>query len=561
MSISDEHIDPDVLHFLALGGAEEFGCNFNLYAYQGKWLVMDCGMGFADERHPSIDILLPKPDFIEERRKDIAGIVITHAHEDHIGALPYLWPRLRAPVYCSPFTAEVLRRKLREAPQSSDMEIIEITPGHTFDLNPFSLEFLGVPHSIPEAMATLIHTDAGTVLHTGDWNLDPAPQIGETIRAEAFKRAGDEGILAYVGDSTNSQVDGRTPAETEVEVGLTNVFAQQKGRIIVTTFSSNVGRIRSIAKAAEANGRSVALVGRSLQNMVGAAFDCGYLDDVADFVTEEDVENIARDNIVLIATGSQGESRAALSRIARGEHRNLRVERGDTVIFSSREIPGNEREINAVINALMGSGVHVITARSTPERIHVSGHPRREELKDMMSWIRPKIALPVHGERMMTEAHAELALACGVPYALVPGNGRLVALHEDGPEVIDHIETGFLGVEPKRLIETESTALSSRRKLQYAGVMFVTVALDERCALLETPQVFSLGLEEVGSEAEAELHEDVRGEISDTLVDIDRDDRDNDHVVSEELRIVIRRMLTHIYGFKPHVVIHLVRGA
>ncbi len=552
-------LDPEKLYFIPLGGSEEFGCNFNLYGTQGKWLIMDCGMGFADHRMPLVDILLPKPDFIEQYKKDIVGLVITHGHEDHIGAAPHLWPRLKCPVYCTPFTAEIMRRKLREFPQSKKMKVTEISPGKPLDLGPFHLEFLGITHSIPENVSTAIHTDAGIVLHTGDWNLDPEPQLGKATNSAEFEAIGKKGVLAYIGDSTNAQVPGRTPSEQEVEDGLVKVFKKQKKMICVTTFSSNIGRIISIAKAAEKTGRSVGVIGRSLHNMIGAARDCGFLNGIPDFVDESEFDLIPRDNLVLVVTGSQGEARAALSRISRGEFRGVNLEKGDTVIFSSRDIPGNEKDINAVKNALTGSGVKVLTTKSAGHRIHVSGHPCQEELKEMMSWAKPHIAIPVHGERMMTEAHGELAKKCGVPHVIIPNNGSVIELDRENPRIIDHVETGYLGVEPQRLVETDAQSLVARRKLQYTGVVFVTVPMDAHGNVnSDSIQISSLGVEDKDSESEAKLFDDIRDEIMDTLEDIDPHDLDNEHIVSEELRIVARRMLTHRYGFKPNVIVHLV---
>ena len=553
-------LNPEKLYFIPLGGSEEFGCNFNLYGYRGKWLIMDCGMGFADHRMPLVDILLPKPDFIEQFKKDIVGLVITHAHEDHIGAAPHLWPRLKCSVYCTPFTAEVMRRKLRDFPQSKDMKVTEIGPNKPLNLEPFRLEFLGITHSIPENVSTAIHTDAGIVLHTGDWNLDPSPQLGKATEKSGFEAIGKKGVLAYIGDSTNAQVPGRTPSEKEVEQGLAEVFKEQKKLVCVTTFSSNIGRIISIAKAAEKVGRSVGIIGRSLHNMIGAARDCGFLNDVPDFVNEADFDLIPRENMVLVVTGSQGEARAALSRIARGDFRGVSLEKGDTVIYSSRDIPGNEKDINAVKNALTGSGIKVLTEKSAGHRIHVSGHPCREELKDMMSWAKPQIAVPVHGERMMTEAHGALAKECGVPHVIIPNNGSVIELDLENPKIIDHVETGYLGVEPQRLVDSDAQSLAARRKLQYTGVVFVTVPMDSDGNVSgDAIQISSLGVEDKDSKSETKLFDDIADEIIDTLDDIDPHDMDDEHIISEEMRIVVRRMLTHRYGFKPNVVVHLVR--
>ncbi|MAF68100.1 MAG: MBL fold hydrolase [Micavibrio sp.] len=555
-------LDPDVIHFIPLGGSEEFGCNFNIYAYKGKFLIMDCGIGFADHRMPLVDILLPKPDFIEQYKDDIVGLVVTHGHEDHIGAVPYLWPRLECPVYGSGFTMEIMRRKLRDFPEAKAMPLHQISKEATLSLEPFTLEFLGITHSIPENISTVIRTDAGTILHTGDWNLDPDPQVGEVTEQKRFEAIGREGVLAYIGDSTNAMVEGRTPSEQEVEEGLTHVFAEQDKMIAVTTFSSNIGRIKSIARAAEKNGRSVAVIGRSLQNMVGAAKVCGFLDDIQDFVDFDDLNIVPRSNLVVILTGSQGEARAALSRVARGDYRGLNLEKGDTVIFSSRDIPGNEKDINEIKNALIGSGVKVITDKSTEHIIHVSGHPCREELREMMSWARPKIAVPVHGESMMVRAHARLAEECGVTHSVIPKNGAVIRLDPNNPEIIDHVETGFLGVEPARVVDADSPVIAMRRKLQYTGVAMVTAILDRQASRVEDVQFSSLGLEEEDSEDETALFD----EVSDTVEYVIKRNAkkkalEEDHQIAEVIRIEVRRLLAQIYGFKPKVIIHLVREA
>jgi ribonuclease J len=411
--------EKDSLYFLPLGGSEQFGVNMNVYVSGGKFLVVDCGIGFADERFPGIDLVLPDPEFLEQNREKIAGMVITHAHEDHIGAVAYLWKRLQCPVYTTKFTAAVLRGKLNDQ-NVKNVPVHVVKPNEEVDLGPFGLTLIPVSHSVPDTCSLLIETPEGNVLHSGDWNLDPKPVVGQRINEGDFKKAGQKNIIAYVGDSTNAEVPGRAGSESEVEKGLETEFKKCKGRVAITIFSSNVGRIISVVRAAQKCGRRVAVVGRSLHKMIDAAMECGYLRDVPHFLSEDEVEDVPPSELVMIVTGSQGEFRSALARLARGEHQSFSLHRGDTVIFSARSIPGNERAVNDVKNNLSGAGVNIITPSDTDSIIHVSGHPCRDEIAEMYQWVRPQTVIPVHGERVQLEAHAALARQCQIPNVIVP---------------------------------------------------------------------------------------------------------------------------------------------
>jgi ribonuclease J len=551
-------LNPQDVYFLPLGGSEQFGVNLNLYAHAGKWLAVDCGIGFADHRFPGIDILLPDPEFIEERRKDLTGLIITHAHEDHIGAVHHLWPRLQCPVYCTEFTAAILKKKLGEAPQSKQLKINVVRAGDVVDIGPFKVHFIHVAHSIPDTVALMIETKAGNVLHSGDWNLDPQPVLARPTDAEAFKALGKKGILAYVGDSTNADVPGRSGSEMDVQTGLAALFAECRGRIAITIFASNIGRIHSIAKAAQAAGRRVALIGRSLHTMTGAARDCGYLHDIPDFIDEEEIGYLPENEQVLVVTGSQGEARAALARIARGENSNIGFKKGDTVIFSSRAIPGNELDINTVRNNIVASGATVVTPRDTKHIIHVSGHPCRDELADMYQWLRPQIVVPVHGERTQLEAQAEWARACQIDNVIVPGNGTVVKLSGKA-EIVDHVPTGLLAVEPGRILAADHAAIAERRKLQFTGVVHVTLVMDRRGDLMAAPQVSTMGLIDTADEAEQKIEEDLIIEIEDIIADMEPHDRKNDHDVHEEVRIGVRRFVHMLMHIKPKTTVHVVR--
>lgn len=546
-------------HFIPLGGSEQFGVNFNLYCCDGQWLIMDCGIGFADERFPNVDILLPDPEFIEPYKQNIAGMVITHAHEDHVGAVPYLWPRLKCPIYATKFTAAVLRSKFHDFPNCKDAKIIEIDCDDALELDPFTLHFVHVAHSIPQAVATVIETSYGRVVHSGDWNLDPKPVLNTQTDEAKLRSFGEKGILAYIGDSTNAPIPGRAGSESDVEEGLHKVFEGHQGRVLVTIFASNVGRIQSICRAAEKVGRSVCLLGRSLHRMVSNARECGYLGDIQDFVSEFDLPSLPADKVLIIATGSQGEARAALGRIARGDWKGLKLGRGDVAIFSSKAIPGNEKDINNVKNNLSASGVRVIDPSNAGCRVHISGHPYRDEIRDMFSWLKPQLVVPVHGEYLMLEAQAELAHECGVGQTIIPHNGSVIRLGPGTPELVDHVQTGVLAVEPQRIIRADHTAISERRKLQFSGAVHITLALDGKGELVFDPQMTLIGLIDQSDQAEAELLEDLHQEIEDTLLDL-AEDRISDPIrIEEDIRVACRRYLMSVFGFKPKVSVHLLR--
>jgi ribonuclease J len=552
-------LDPAQLFFIPLGGSEEFGVNFNLYAHAGKFLAVDCGLGFADHRFPGVDILLPDATFIADRQKNLAGLVITHAHEDHIGAVSYLWPRLKCPIYCTAFTAAVLKRKLSESPDCRSARITVVNTGSEVEIGPFKVHFIHVAHSIPDTAALMIETKVGRVLHSGDWNLDPKPVLNPPTDDKSFRQFGDKGIVAYIGDSTNAEVPGRAGSETEVEAGMTALFAECKGRIAVTIFASNISRIRSVARAARANRRHVALIGRSLHTMSGAAFDCGYLDDIPAFINEDEIDSFPANQIVMLVTGSQGEVRAALARIARGENRDVVFGRGDTIIFSSRAIPGNEMEINEVKNNLVAGGSTVITPYDTSHKIHVSGHPCRDEIAEMYQWVRPKLVVPVHGQRTQLEAQAAFARSCQIENVIVPSNGSVIRLAPGAPAVIDHIPTGLLAVEPNRIISADHLAIAERRKLQFTGAIHVTVVLDGQGRIVSAPQVSSTGLIDPQKPEEMRMIRSIVGEIEDILADMHNKDLMDDHAVHEEIRIGVRRLAVMLLGIKPKTTVHVVR--
>ncbi|KAB2863189.1 MAG: ribonuclease J, partial [Bauldia sp.] len=432
------------LVFLPLGGVGEIGMNLGLYGYgppNGRaWVAVDFGIAFAGPDVPGVDIVYPDIAYLEEERANLEGILITHAHEDHFGALIDLWPRLRVPVFATAFTAGLLKAKLASEPGAETIPITVVAAGQRFTVGPFHVEYINVAHSIPEANALALHTPLGTVLHTGDWKLDDDPAVGEPTNAARLRALGDAGVLALVGDSTNAMRDGRSPGETEVTREIAEIIRTARGRVAFTSFSSNVGRIRSIALAAASCRRDVVVVGRAMRRVIDVATELGMLDGVPPFLDEEALPYLPREKIVALLTGSQGEPRAALARAAADEHKNVELAPGDIVVFSSRAIPGNEVAINRIINQFTMRGIRVITDRD--RLVHVSGHPRRDELREMYRWVRPTIAVPVHGEAMHLAAHADLADEMGVKTVLAIENGTMIRLAPGPAEEIDDVAAG-----------------------------------------------------------------------------------------------------------------------
>ncbi|HEX3863593.1 MAG TPA: ribonuclease J [Stellaceae bacterium] len=550
---ADSH-DPDALYFLPLGGSGEIGMNLNLYGYRGQWLILDCGVTFGEEEHqPGVDVIMADPAFIAARRDRLLGIVATHAHEDHIGAIPYLWPQLQCPIWATPFTASLLRAKLVEA-RLSDKVTINIVPmSGRFEIGPFDLELITLTHSIPEPNAVVIRTSAGTVLHTGDWKLDPDPVIGDTTDEARLREVGDEGVLAIVCDSTNALKPGTSGSEGELQDSLSELIGNYDGRIAVACFASNVARLATIAKAARAHDRDVALVGRSLWRMDKAARDNGYLADVPAFLTEDEAGYVPRDKILLICTGSQGEPRAALARIARDDHPNVTLEPGDAVIFSSRIIPGNEKSIGRLHNALVRLGVEVVSEED--HFVHVSGHPARDELVRMYQMVRPQVAIPVHGEMRHLLSHAQLALQCQVPEALVIENGHLIRLDQDGGTLLEEIPVGRIGSDGKSLLPIRGAVLQQRRRVGSDGSVVATLVVDRRGLLAAPPQVSLIGLAEATEEPVARLC----SALSDAMEGLPAPLRQDDNALRDAARRVLRRGINERFGKRPLIDIQLVR--
>ncbi|WP_084462623.1 ribonuclease J [Oceanibaculum pacificum] len=555
---SGDFLDPEDkgVYFLPLGGAGEIGMNLNLYRSQGKWLMVDLGVTFGDDSMPGIEVVMPDPSFIVERKDELVGLVLTHAHEDHLGAVPYLWQQLRCPIYATPFTASVLRRKLEDTDFGREVEITIVPMSGRFDVGPFEIELVTLTHSIPEPNALVIRTGgAKPILHTGDWKFDPDPLVGPTSDEARLQEIGEEGVLALIGDSTNVFRAGSAGSEADVRKNMIELVAKYKtNRVAVACFASNVARLETMAKVAEANGRHPALIGRSLWRMTASAKENGYLQGI-DFVSEHDAGFLPKDKVLLICTGSQGEPRAALSRIVSDSHPHVTLEGGDTVIFSSRVIPGNEKSIARVQNALIRRNIEVVTA--TNDDIHVSGHPARDELIRMYQHVRPEVAIPVHGESRHLIEHAKLARECQVPVALSIANGDVVRLHPGPAEVVDEVFAGRLAVDGKRLVSLGDPVLRDRNRLMHSGAIVMTIVLDKAGKLRTDPMGSFQGV----LEGEDPMREDIIDIAADAVEGLRAADRKDDAAVAEAVRIAVRRAINAELGRKPVTDVHVVRLA
>jgi ribonuclease J len=539
--------------FVPLGGTGEIGMNFNLYGCDGAWMAVDCGMGFSGPESPEAEILLPDPTFIAEQRDALLGLVITHAHEDHIGGVARLWPRLRCPIYTTPFAAAIIRRKLSEAGLGREVKIHVIKPGGSFALGPFSLRYIQMTHSTLEMQAIAITTSYGTVLHTGDWKFDATPVVGAVSDEAALQALGDAGVLAIVSDSTNSMVEGHSGSESQVRDSLKELIGRIPGRIAVTCFASNVARVASVIAAGEAAGRHVALVGRSLSNYVAAAQEAGYLRHVPDFVPDEDIGTIPDDNILLLVTGSQGEPRSAMARIASNSHRFAQLKEGDTAIFSSRMIPGNERAITAVQDALVRRGVDVIT--DDDEFTHVSGHPQREELRKLYKLVRPQYIVPTHGEWRHLSSQAALAQEEGITPLLLE-NGDVLQFGPGVPEVVDSVPTGRLAVDGEQIVPLKGGILTARRRMLFNGVVIGSFVTDVAGKLLGPVKISAPGLLD---ETDHGFRDNVEAEFFELLSDLPAALRIQDAAFTDAARAGLRRIIGKRFGKRPIVEAHLLR--
>ena len=549
----------DELVFAPLGGVGEIGMNLGLYGmgpeHNRRWLIVDFGVAFAGDDLPGIDLIMPDIAYVLEERRNVLGIVLTHAHEDHFGALLDLWPRLRVPVYATPFSAALLESKRLSEPLAPEIDVRIVPVGGRINLGPFEVEFVSVAHSIPESNALIIRTALGSVLHTGDWKIDPTPLLGPPTDEPRLRALGDAGCLALVGDSTNAVREGRSPSEADVAKTLAALIAEARGRVAVTTFASHVARLRAVAAAARAADRDVVVVGRAMDRVVQVARETGYLDGVQDFLSAESYGYLPPDKVVALCTGSQGEPRAALSRIARDEHPEVTLAKGDRVIFSARPIPGNEKAIAGVINGLVRQGVEVITDRT--HLVHVSGHPRRDEMADMYRWVRPQIAVPVHGEALHLNEHAKLARAAGVKDVILCANGDLVRLAPGPTGVIDEVRAGRLYKDGRLIVDAEQRTVADRRRLGFAGIVSVSIALDHKGVMAANPEVTLIGIPLQNAEGDSigRIVDDV---VIDTVEQLPKARRRDPESVVEAVRGAVRSAIANNWGKKPLCLVHVL---
>lgn len=549
------------LVFLPLGGVGEIGMNLGVYGYGSEenreWLIVDFGVSFAGPELPGVDLILPDIRFLENERHNIRGMVITHAHEDHFGAILDLWPKLKVPVYCTAFTAGLLETKRQTDFDSYEVPVNVFKAGDSFEIGSFNIEALAVAHSIPEPVSLAIKTKLGTVIHTGDWKIDPEPSLGAVTDEKRFRELGEQGVLALVCDSTNALRDGVSPTEHDVGKSLANIISEAEGRVAITTFSSNVGRILSIALAAKEAGRKVLLVGRSMKRSVAVAEELGYLEGLDPFVDEEEFGYIQRDKLVMILTGSQGEQRAALAKLSRDEMHTLSLAAGDTVIYSSRSIPGNEKAIIDTQNRLIDRGVRIITDHDA--LVHVSGHPRRNELLKMYDWVKPEILVPVHGEAMHLTAQTALGRQAGIKKVAEIRNGDMLRLAPGAPEVIDEAPVGRIYKDGLLIGNEDELGVNERRKLSHVGHVSIALLMDKQQELLEEPQLVCFGLPENDGNGLILDHE-ILDTIDKTIDSIPRNRRRDNETVTEAVRRAVRAVVNEIWGKKPVCTVFLHRA-
>ncbi len=547
------------LVFAPLGGVGEIGMNLALYGLgdprKREWLAVDLGVAFAGDDLPGIDLIMPDIRFLVEERRNLAGIVLTHAHEDHYGALIDLWPALQVPVYATAFTAALLEAKRMSEPGAPQIPVKIIPLGGRFKVGSFDLEYASMAHSIPESNSLIIRTPLGTVLHTGDWKIDPTPVVGVPTDEAKLRAVGEAGVLAMIGDSTNAVREGRSPSETDVAATLTALIKEAPGRVAVTTFASNVGRIRSVAEAAAKAGREVVLVGRAMERIAQVARETGYLDGIKEFRGTDVYHRLPPERVVTLCTGSQGEPRAAMARIAEEEHPDVSLSRGDRVIFSSRTIPGNERPVMRVINGLIAQGIEVITDRT--HLVHVSGHPRRAELEDLIGWVRPSILIPVHGEELHMAEHAALAKRVGVERVVRCRNGDMVRLAPGAPGIIDEVPAGRLYKDGALLIDAEARTVQDRRRLAYNGIVSVALALNAQGGIVGEPEIQLDGIPETNAEGDAMVDLAYNALIS-AVESMPRPRRRDPDSVAEAVRRAVRAAIAAEWRKKPLCHVHVL---
>jgi len=548
------------LVFAPLGGVGEIGMNLSIYglgnAQKRSWLAVDLGVSFASEDHtPGIDLILPDIRYLMSERKNLAGLILTHAHEDHYGAVLDLWPKLKVPVYDTPFTAALLAAKCANEPGAPDIPVTIVQLGSRFNIGPFDIELVSMAHSIPESNALIIRTPCGTVLHTGDWKIDLTPVLGDVTDDKKLRALGDEGCLALVGDSTNAVREGRSPSEADVGKTISTLIKSAKGRVAVTTFASNVARLRTVAEAAFGAGREVVVVGRAMERIVQIARETGYLEGVPPFRPADAYGYLPPNKVVALCTGSQGEPRAALARIAEDQHPEVTLARGDTVIFSARTIPGNEKAVGRIINGLIDQGIEVITDRT--HLVHVSGHPRRAELEELIGWVKPKILIPVHGESLHLSEHAKLGRSLGIEEVVQCRNGDLVRIAVGHAGVIDQIPSGKLFKDGQILVEADSRSVIERRRLSLAGSVSVALAVTDKGVIAADPDIDLIGIPE-RDRGGLVIEDAVYDAIEQTMESLPRKKGGDAVAVAEAVRRAVRAAIVQRWGKKPMCHVHVL---
>ena len=553
-NLIETYVHQNEIIFSPIGCVGQIGMNFYLYGTQGKWVIVDLGITFGNaEETPGIDIILPNPEFVKKNKKNLLGIVITHAHEDHIGAVGHLWPQLQCPVFATPFASAVLRRKLKEL-KIKPKFLKTIGLDSNFKLGPFAIDVISTTHSIPEPNALGINTKFGSILHTGDWKIDPKPLVGKNFNQEKMKSFGKKGVLAIVSDSTNSNVEGHSGSEEKLRESLIKIIKKTSNRIAITSFSSNLARLETFAHIAKESGRVAALCGRSLWTMYKAAMDTGYLKNIKPFLDEREIMIYPKDQVLLICTGSQGEPRAALSRIASDNHQNIFLEANDTVIFSSKVIPGNERAITKVQNELKEKNINVVT--ESDEFVHVSGHPHVEELKKMYNWIKPEIVIPVHGEYHMLKSNVEIARKCGVKKGLILKNGLLLKVAPGEPKVLGSIASGRLMLDGKRIIPINEEAIKNRKKMLYNGTILISLLMNKTNKLISKPVISSKGF--FNNENIKIYEKNLLSNINPFIKELGNKNFIDD-LLKEKIKSFTHRFFRKALDMKPVVQIHIIK--
>jgi ribonuclease J len=542
------------LVLLPLGGTGEIGMNCYCYgvgpADDRQWLMVDLGVKFGEDSDPGIDVVLPDVSFIAGDRRNLVGLVLTHAHEDHIGAVAWLWPQLQCPVYCTPFAAQILNLKLKEAGLDAEVPVHVVAQDARFALGPFQLEFIAVTHSIPEPTALLIRTKQGAVIHSGDWKFDPTPVLGRGMDEKRLRQLGDDGVDVFVCDSTNVLREGHSPSESDVAATIMDIVKSAPARVAITTFASHVDRISSSVKAARAAGREVVIAGRAMRNTIEAARACGYLRDAGEFLDEEEFGYLPPSKILLLCTGSQGEPRAAIARIAEDQHPHVTLDPGDLVVFSSKTIPGNEKDVSLVHNNLAKLDIDIIT--SDEALVHTSGHPRQEELRKLYDWLKPRAVIPMHGEPRHLRAQAKFAQSCGIAETLIPSDGHIARLCPGPVQNIDEAHAGRLHVDGRLVVPAEGGPAKQRRKLSFVGAVFVTVAIDTKLQLAGDIQIVTDGVP-------AGLEEEVLEAADQAFASMPKPRRKDDAQVIETIRTSVRRAADQVWGKKPITKVMVVR--